>query len=411
MKTGDGSDILLPDCRLLQAQKGLGPRQEEVRMGEISARLRRVGTAPAVVRRLCGLSLIVLVAALGGCNPGSEKETPTPVKPLAMELRATILDYAWALGSEARVAFDGSTMLVPNGYRGISIYGLGDPAHPERLATVDRIALGGQGGATAAGGGRAFVATPDSGQIVELDISTPSSPKVGGRFGALPEYAQLVLRGSRLFVQSGSNVEHTGGVFVFDVSQSPPPLLGEYLAELIDPGFYASASGRVLQARTPAFENDVARIDMVDMSKPDAPLLISTWSSSRGLNVQDIDVQQGRAYCAAYWGGLLVLSGADGSQLKTEAEFDWSEEYSLAQSVAAAPPYVFVARGYSGGATGSFQAFRLDGNSLTPVWEQPTEFPVHSVAVFGNRLITVEQEPPYTDWPKKILKLYRIFAE
>lgn len=380
-------------------------------MGGVSTRRCRGGLAPSIARRLGGLSLIVLVALHGGCSPGSEEEAPTPVRPLAIKLLGTILDYAWADGSEARVAFSGSTMLVPNGYRGLSIYDLADPGHPERLAIVDRFVLGGQGGATAVAGGRAFVATPDSGQIVELDISTPSSPVVVRRFGAIPEYDQLVLRGSRLFVQSGSCVDYPGGAYVFDIAQSPPPLIGQYLAPLIDPGFHVSASGRVLQARTPAFADDVARIDLVDMASPAAPVLLSTWSSSRGLNIWDIDVQQGRAYCAAYWGGLLVLGGADGLWLKTEAEFDWGEELSLAQSVAAVPPYVFVARGDSGGAAGSFQAFRHEGGSLALAWECAASFPVHSVAVSGNLLVTVEQEPPNTAWPKKILKLYRIFAE
>jgi hypothetical protein len=365
----------------------------------------------SIVRALGCVLLTVLAVVWGGCRAGSDSETPPPAKTLVLEHLATILDYGWAWGSEAKVAFDGSTMFVPNGYRGISIYGLGDPGHPEHLARVDSAALGGQGGAVAAAGGRAFVAVPDSDMIVELDVSIPSSPVVVSRFGGIPEYDQLALRGRYLFVQSGSCVDYKGGAYVFDIFQSPPALVGKYLADLIDPGFYVTDAGWVFQARTPAFANDMARIDIVDMAAPSNPLLLSTWSSWKGLNVTDIDVQQGRAYCAAYWGGIFVLGGVDLAWLKLEAEFDWNEEHSIALSAAAAPPYLFVARGDSEGAAESFQAFRHEGGSLTLAWERAAEYPVHSVAVSGNLLVTVEQEPPDTDWPKKILKLYRIFAE
>jgi hypothetical protein len=376
-------------------------------MGGMVLFYRLRGRVPSFMRLLP----IILLAALAGCSPGQDDENPPMVRQLAMEHLATILDYGWAWGSEAKVAFDGSTMFVPNGGWGISIYGLGDPSLPEHLARVDSADLGGQGGAVAAAGGRAFVATPDSDRIVELDVSTPSAPVVVRYFGGIPEYDQLVLRGRYLFVQSGSCLDYPGGPYAFDISLSPPALVGKYLAELIDPGFYVTDAGRVFQARTPAFADDMARIDVVDMAAPSSPVLLSTWTSGKGLNVTDIDVQQGRAYCAAYWGGIFVLKGADVARLELEAEFDWSEEHAIAISAAAAPPYLFVARGDSEGGAESFQAFRLDGSSLTLVWEQAAQFPVHSVAISGNLLVTVEQEPPLTEWPKKILTLYRIFAE
>ena len=122
------------------------------------------------------LLLIVLLAALAGCSTGSDNEAPPAARPLVLEHLTTILDYALAWGSEAKVAFDGSTMFVPNGGRGISIYDLGDLTQPERITVVGQEILGGQGGAMAVENKRAFVAVPDIGEIVG---------RIGGRIGEL----------------------------------------------------------------------------------------------------------------------------------------------------------------------------------------------------------------------------------
>jgi hypothetical protein len=176
----------------------------------------------------------------------------------------------------------------------------------------------------------------------------------------------------------------------------------------MDLGFHVTAEGRVFLARI----SDQAKIDVVDMAVPSAPVLLGTWTASRPLNVVDIDVQEGKAYCAGYWGGLVVLAGADDARLASEADLDWPDASSYASSVAAAPPYVFVARGETETSSGSFQAFRADGSSLSPVWEQAATFTPQWVAISGNLLVTVElQSPHQTAEPQKVLKLYRIFDE
>ncbi len=369
------------------------------------------GAASRIIRALGSLVLILLVAAAAGCR--REDDSPPEAPPLALEHLSTIPTNGWASGSEARLAFDGTTMYVPLGACGMDVYAIGDPAHPELLCRVGIDTLGGQGGAVAAAGGRAFVAAmgAEGDSVIELDMSTPGSPSAVCRFSGVPEYDQLVLRGSRLYIQSGSCTDYDGGVYVFAAAQSPPQLAGRYLADLIDPGFHVTDAGRVFQARTPEFADDFPSIDVVDMVDPAAPKVLSTWKSQRGLNVWDIDVRQERAYCAGYWGGILVLRGADKERLELEAEYDWSERGKAALSIAAAPPYVFVARGDTEGGADDFQVFRQDGSSLVLEREIAAELPVYSVAVSGNLLVTVEQEPPIVELPRKILKLYRIFAQ
>lgn len=368
-------------------------------------------TAWRIVHSLGGLAVILLVAAAAGCR--REKDSPPEAPPLALEHMSTILTNGWASGSEARLAFAGTTMYVPLGAAGMDVYAIGDLAHPVLLCRVGIDTLGGQGGAVAAAGGRAFVAalSAEGDSVVELDMSAPESPSVVCRFNGIPEYDQLVLRDNQLYIQSGSCVDYDGGVYVFAATQSPPLLVGKYLANLIDPGFYVTAVGRVFQARTPEFAEDFPSIDVVDMADPAAPKVLSTWRSQKQLNVCDIDVRLGRAYCAGYWGGVLVLRGADTERLELEAEYDWSEGSKVALSIAAAPPYIFVARGDSAGGAGNFQVFRQDGSSLILEQEIAAELPVYSVAVSGNLLVTVEQEPPLVASPRKILKLYRILAE
>lgn len=381
-------------------------------MGRIVMRRHFPGAAHRIACALGNLALILLAAG-SACRPTENGSPPEPPPPLSLEHLSTILTNGWANGSEARLAFDGTTMYVPQGACGMDVYAIGDPAHPEHLCRVDVDTLGGQGGAVAAAGGRAFVAalSAEGDSVIELDMSAPGSPSEVCRFNGIPEYDQLVLRGSQLYIQSGSCTDYDGGVYVFAAAQSPPPLAGRYLADLIDPGFHVTAAGRVFQARTPEFADDFPSIDVVDMADPAAPKVLFTWKSKRRLNVWDIDVRQERAYCAGYWGGILVLRGADKERLDLEAETDWSEGSKAALSIAAAPPYIFVARSDTAGGADDFQVFRQDGGSLFLEREIAAELPAHSVAVSGNLLVTVEQEPPIVERPRKILKLYRIFAE
>jgi hypothetical protein len=229
---------------------------------------------------------------------------------LALEPLATLTEHAWAWGSEAKPFRDGSRLYVPLGGRGLALYDVGDPRLPHLLAVVDTGLLGGQGGAVAASGSRAYVATPDQGSIVVLDVAQPTSPTVLARFASISDIRQLVLRGRYLFVDAGSSDAHLGGVYVFDVSTITPVAAGEYLTDLVDPGFFVSESGIVFLARTPG---DSAMIDVVDMGVPGSPQLLGQWRSPYPGNITEIDLRDGRLFCSAYWGGLWVLDAADPS--------------------------------------------------------------------------------------------------
>jgi hypothetical protein len=368
--------------------------------------LEMVVTSSGSRRRRLTILLGVLIA--GGGSPATF--AATAAKPvLALEHLSTITEHAWAWGSEAKPFLDGSRLYVPLGFRGLAIYDLGDPRSPRLLKVVGRKILGGQGGAVAASGDRAYVALPVEGAVAVLDVSRPSAPRRLARFGDIPDIRQVALRGRHLFVNAGSSTDYVGGVHVFDVSVTPPAPVGEYLTDLVDPGFHVSASGVVFLARTPATAEDMPKVDVVDMSLPGSPPLLDRWRSTHPGNIVDIDLRQKRLYCSAYWGGLWVLDAADPSDLSLIARFDSADPAATAVGVQGAPPYAFLARGGPEVSDWRFQAFQLARGSLPLRREIAATLPPHSIYRSGNLLVLVELEGPYVLNPRKILRLFQIW--
>ncbi len=352
-----------------------------------------------------GLVFALAVVAIGaGCG---DDVGPTPAsvpRPIANRPLATITEFGGGAGTDAKVAFDGSTLLLPLGGGGLALYDLSRASQPTYIGTVGVDALGGQAGSVASRQGRAFVATPGVGGLVELDLRTPGNPRVLSRFGAdVPWIGQVVLRGYHLFVQSTAANGAPGGIYVFDVAGGTPVLVGRYLVDLTDPGFYATEERTVYLARTPPTP---ARIDVVDMLDPGNPRLATSWFGPG--NVFDIDVYGHRVYCASYWGGVQVLSRSQTASLRTEATYDWPDASAHGTGIAAAPPYVFVARGQDARQADSLQVFRHDGNALTPVSEQEVPLPIVSLTVAGNLLAVVELESSQARAPRKCVALYAI---
>lgn len=324
---------------------------------------------------------------------------------------ARVVEHGWAWGSEAKPSRDGSRLFVPLGYRGLAIYDVNDPKRPELLTTVDRAVLGGQAGAVAASGERAYVATPVEGSIVVLDVSTPNAPSVMARFASLPDILQIELRGRYLFVQAGSSVEYAGGVYVFDVSTTPPRAAGQYLSDLVDPGFYVSDSGIVFLARTPATDDDAARIDVIDMSAPASPRVLGQWASPVPGNVTDIDFRDGLLICSAYWGGLWVVDASDLSKMHLLARLDFDDPAAFAIAVRGAPPFIVLARGGPAVSYSAFLVYEMRNGCLSLRQEIPGTLPVHSVTGSGDQLLLAEKEPPFVPQPRLSLRSYAVWKD
>ena len=332
---------------------------------------------------------------------------PLGAQTIELSPLSDVSEPAWAWGAEAKVAWDGPRLYIPLGYRGLAIVDARYPPRARLLARVGMDVLLGQGGAVAAAGDRAYVATPELGMITVLDVSNPRQPQRLARFGNIPYIEQLALRGSHLFVYSRSDQITLGGVRVYNVSHTPPTLAGQYLTDLIDPGFTVTEARVVFLARTPATGGDTAKIDVVDMSTPASPRFLGRWSSPLAGNITDLDFRQGRLYCSAYWGGVWVLDARNPSGLALLASFDWTAEPpAIALSVQAEPPYVFVARGGPSPEDQRFVVFRQEGSTLVLEQEIAASRPPLSVVLQGPLLVTVELGSPYARDPRKLVSLY-----
>jgi hypothetical protein len=309
--------------------------------------------------------------------------------PPALHLQplSEIRENAWASGSEARLAIAGGRLFIPLGAGGLAIYDISSSQAPRLVSRLDVEALHGQAGAVAASANRAFVSIPTRQTIAILDLSPDSQPTVVGTFGDIPAIIGLELRRDTLYVHVQSDTTHPGGVYVFDVSSSEPVLLGSYLQQLIDPGFYVSDDGVIFLARTPGMENDFPKIDVVDMREPARPRLLGQWVSDYPGNITDIDLAGGYLFAAAYWGGIWMLDAANPANMQLVARYDWAQPGPTALSLRALPPYVVLAQNGPDSSTQQFGMLRQIADQFVPEQVLVTDSLPSRVYLEGQLLI------------------------
>jgi len=349
----------------------------------------------------------VMALVVGMAADGPLAAQPTQ---LALKRLATIPEHAWAWGSDAGPVISGSKLYVPLGGRGMAIYDVSRPKAPRLVTTVSTALLGGQGAAVAASRTRAYVAIPDQGAVVVLDVSNPAAPRRLAQFASLPDIRKLVLRGRYLFVNAMSSTDYLGGVYVFDVSVNPPAPVGEYLTDLLDPGFFVSDSLIVYLARSPVTGDDFPKLDVIDMSEPGSPRLLGQWQSDYPGNVWNIDLRDGKLFLAAYWGGLWVLDATDPADLSLIARFDWDVPEAIALAVQAAPPYVFVARSAFEGAR-HYEVYKLTSGALSLVRTLPAELPPDSVYLSDNLLVLKDREGTHIPNARAQVRIFQVFRK
>jgi hypothetical protein len=267
---------------------------------------------------------------------------------------------AWAAGAEDAAAIADGRLFIPLGYRGLAIYDITNPSQPVPVAHVENETLEGQGGAVAAVGNRAFVEIATQSTIAVLDISIPQQPVKLGEFASIESIQNMAIAGSSLFVQAGSSTEYPGGIYAFDLTQSPiPSFAGAYLVQLVDPGFFVLEDGTVFLARTPANSGAPAGVDVVDMAEPSTPVLLGYWPSPLPGNVTGIRFANKRLVLSAYWGGLWVVDASDYAAMVLESSFDWQAPAPYAVALEFLDPYVFLAQGGPTQAHQKFDEFLL----------------------------------------------------
>ena len=346
--------------------------------------------------------LLISLPSLSGL-PSAAEET------LKITYLSRIQEPSWAWGSEAGVYVHQNQLYIPLGYPGLAVYDISRPYQPVRLKVLSSFELGGQAGPLAVRENRAYLALPDESAIAVIDVSNPARPAVLTRFTVAQGVQQLQIRGSYLYVQVGSSIQNEGGIFAFDLSKEPPSPAGQYTKDLIDPGFFLTGTGMVFLARTPAYSYDSAKIDCVDMSRPEKPVLKSQWASKYPGNISDIDMNGTRLFCAAYWGGIWVLDASDVTDLRLAARFDWIQPAPYSKSIRAVTPYVFLAQGGPAMSDQKFSEYKMSGDGLRLIQEIPASTYTHSVFRAGELLFLIEQESPWgNSFPQKIIRVYRI---
>jgi hypothetical protein len=326
--------------------------------------------------------------------------------------RSTIKELAWAWGSEAGITIDGTRIFIPKGGPGLAAYDVANRAAPRPLFRLSSADLGGQAGAVAVAGSRIYVSLPNKYQIAVIDFNESAPPSIAYRFSCPADVLHMDIRGRFLYIHARSSTAYLGGVYIYDLSRTPPKPAGFYPADLVDPGFAVTKEGVVLLARTPATYFSNAKVTIVDLSRPFRIAPLSEWNSSYPGNIVDFDLQDGSLYMAAYWGGLWALDVHDLFHPVLKSLFDWDEPRFYALGVRAWPPFIVLGAGGPQSGDHKFVIFKESGAGFDPIAEIPATALVQSVAGSGPLLVLIEIESPYGNSnPKKILNLYEVSVE
>ncbi|MEM1205684.1 MAG: hypothetical protein AAGN66_20815 [Acidobacteriota bacterium] len=263
-------------------------------------------------------------------------------------------------GGGAAVKIVGDLLLVPLDDLGVEVYDISDLSDPMGLTIADTSILGDRAGAVTAtaDGSRMFVDLVTQPQTAVLDLGT-NPPTRLGVFGAHDFTRDLVLFGDRLVVNAGSTFDFLGGIFIFDAVPDVPEPEGNYLVDLVDPGFLVTEDGLALMARTPAGRGTGdGGFEAIDITGAN-PVSLGYWETPLPGNVTGISVSGDRAFVSAYWGGLWTVDISDPANMAYEGGFDFAEPQSYALDVEAVGDLVYLLQGGPPGFPNQVVAYRV----------------------------------------------------
>jgi hypothetical protein len=314
-----------------------------------------------------------------------------------------------AAGSECAARIDGDRLVIPRGTGGVSVYDISDPAHPLEIATVDPATLGDQGGASALlPDGRLIVSLPIRQTLAAVDITGPVPVKLG-EFGSIAQTLRVAPSRRGLFAYAQASVDYLGGVYAFDASLPLPIERGDYLVDLIDPGFFVRSDDVVFFARTPEAAFSPAHVDALDMGTPTQPVLLGDWPSETPGNVVGIDVSGDRMALAAYWGGIWMLDVEDPANMRLLDHEDFPDMSTYSVDVALMPPFVLLLQGGPSPAQ-----YRLDTLSLradgTLDWRESMPLASRPMALLHDGSLVVVQTTVVDDFGQPVATELDLYA-
>jgi hypothetical protein len=330
---------------------------------------------------------------------------------LKMEFLGEIRERAWAYGAEHRGTMANGKLYLPLGYNGFAIYNIADPAHPRVAGRMDRATLGGQGGSVAVRANRGYVLIPEHKMIAVLDVEDPARPTLIRHIRPdIPQPEHLEIHGDRLYVYGMASIDYLGGVWVFDIRTDSPRLLGSYQTTLTDPGFWVTKDHIALIARTPAFLDDVPKIDVVDMREPVEPRLLAQWAGPDMANIVGMHLRENRLYVTAYWGGTWVLDASNILDMRLLDRYDPKGEPSnYTIPVRALPPFIFAGQSGPKSDSNQWNVLRYDADGFGMELQIPAGSTPNQVYLEGNLLVLETLDPPTGPTrPEKVLRIYRV---
>ena len=243
--------------------------------------------------------------------------TNVPAAPFTCKNLAIAYDGGFALG----VAVAGHYAYLANGYDGLEVYDISDPAHP---VNVGHNVFGWDANAVAISGHTAFVA---SDTLYAVDISSPANPVAVGKASGSYQCYGVAVAATTAYLAAD-----TDGLFIYNVANPTNPVSRGH----IDNG--GRAWGVAVSGNFAYLANDTDGLRVYNVANPAAPVNISHINTS-GLT-RGVAVSGNFAYLANNDDGLRIYNISNPTNPISVGHI---YEAGYAYGVAVSGRYAFVA--------------------------------------------------------------------
>ena len=204
------------------------------------------------------------------------------------------------------VAVSGTTVYVADGYSGLQIIDVKDPANPQIIGSVD---TPGKALGVAVSGTTAYVADGSGLQII--DVKDPANPQFIGSIDT-PGYAAygVAVSGTTAYV-----ADYDGGLQIIDVEDpANPEIIG--IGSAYTP-WYGAVSGTTAYYVVDWYW--YSGLQIIDISDPAKPQIIASIATP-GYSAEGVAVSGDNIYVAADENGLLVIPVIEVSPVTVNSE-------------------------------------------------------------------------------------------
>jgi len=208
-------------------------------------------------------------------------------------------------GQTKGICFSNNLLFVANYELGLQILNVEDPTHPLKLGSFYD---GGNASGVTSSGNRAYLADGLDGFEI-IDISNPESPielVQGEDVPFITDYFTKI----RIF-EDKAYLLGWGGVFIFSIDEENGNTAGELL------GSYFATNPNDFILKDDRVYISIARIDVVDVSNPESPLLVSYYTEAHFEQLLLVD----DVLFASSWEEIYMLNITNPNQINKIGDF------------------------------------------------------------------------------------------